>query len=98
MHCNIREEQPKVFKQTTLIYPVTLQELPNDRYPQGCIRADFPVEMLDSRRFKEAIISYGMNSPFVKQMLNPWSPCNRIIPQDWRDLVTAVLEPSLQLH
>ena len=26
-----RKEQPKVFRQPTLIYPVTLQEFPNDR-------------------------------------------------------------------
>ena len=31
-------------------------------------------------------------------MLNSWSTSNRIIPQDWRDLVTAVLEPGPQLQ
>ena len=31
LHYMIREEQPKIFKQTTLIYPITLQELPNSR-------------------------------------------------------------------
>lgn len=28
-----------------------------------------PVEMLDLKRFKEVVISLGMHSPFVKQML-----------------------------
>ena len=33
LHYKVRnEQQPKVFKQATLIYPVTLKELPNDRY------------------------------------------------------------------
>lgn len=64
------EELPKVFKQPTLIYPVTIQEqLPNDRYPQGCARAKWtPVEMLELKRQKEMIVSYGIHSPFVKQM------------------------------
>ena len=47
--------------------------------------------MLDLRRFKEVRVSYA--SRFVKQMLNLWSFSNRLIPQDWRDLVTDILEP-----
>ena len=54
--------------------------------------------MLDLSRFNEVIVSYGMHSLFVKQMLNSWSTCNRIISQDWRDLITAVLEPEMLLH
>ena len=52
--------------------------------------------MLDLRRFKEAIVSYGMLLPFVKQILNLWSVCNRIIPKDWIDLVKGVLESGPQ--
>ena len=39
-----------------------------------------------------------MHSPFVKQMLNSWSVCNRIIPKDWIDLVKGVLEPGPHLQ
>ena len=47
LHYKVREEWSKVFNQPILIYPVTLQELPNDSYPQGCVRADWkPVEIL----------------------------------------------------
>ena len=53
--------------------------------------------MLDLRRSKEAMLSCGMHSPFVKQMLNSWSTCNRIIPKDWRDVVTAILGSGPQL-
>ena len=92
LHYKNREEQPKVFRQPTLIYLVTLQEMPNNR---GSVTANWtPVPMLDLRRFKEAIVSYGMHSPFVKQMLNWWSVCNKIIPKDWIDLFKAVLEPG----
>lgn len=50
-------KQPKVIKKPTLIYLVTIQEqISSNRYPQGYVRADWiPVEMLDLRRFKEAI-------------------------------------------
>lgn len=49
-------------------------------------------------RVKEEIISYGMHSTFVKQMLNPWATHNRIISQDQKGLVTAILEASPQLQ
>ena len=53
LHYKIRKEQPNVFKQPNLMYPVTLQELPNSR---GTVRAEWtPVPMLDLKRFKEAI-------------------------------------------
>ena len=54
--------------------------------------------MLDLRRFKDAIVSYGIHLPFVKQMLNSWLVCNRIIPKDWIELVKGVLEPGPQLQ
>ena len=61
LHYKVREEQPKGFKQRTLIYPVYLQDLPNDR---SSVKANWtPVAMLDLRRFKEVIVSYGMHSP-----------------------------------
>ena len=41
-YSKVRGEQPKVFKQQTLIYSVTLQkQLPNDRYSQSCARAEW---------------------------------------------------------
>ena len=54
--------------------------------------------MLDFRRFKEAIVSYGMHSPFVKQMFNLWLACNRILPKVRTELVIGILEPSPQLQ
>ena len=46
------------------------------------------MERLGLRRFKEAIVLYGMHSTFVQQMLNSWSTSNKTVPQDWKDLVT----------
>ena len=39
-----------------------------------------------------------MHLPYVKQILNNWATQNRIIPQDWKGLVTAVLEAGWQLQ
>ena len=96
MYYKNREEQPKVFRKSTLIYPVTLQELPNGRgsVVDNCIL----VPLLDLKRFKEAIVLNGMHSTFLKQMLNSWSVCYRIISNDWKDLVNGVLETETQLQ
>ena len=95
MHYKNREEQPKVFRQPTLIYPVTIQELPNGR---GSVTDNWTsMPGLDFKRSKEAIVSYSMPSPFMKQ-INSWTVCNRIIPKDWIELVNSVLEPGPQLY
>ncbi|XP_052610186.1 oxidized purine nucleoside triphosphate hydrolase isoform X1 [Peromyscus californicus insignis] len=88
-------ERKPVFTQSPLIYLVAIQQLPDEENEQNTW---VPVKMLDLRRFKEAIASYGMHSPYVKQMLNTWSTCNRILPKDWRDLAQAVLEPGQNLQ
>ena len=36
--------------------------------------------MLEIRRVKEAIVTYGIYSPSIKQMLNSWSSCNCAYP------------------
>lgn len=43
--------------------------------------------MLDLSRLKETVVSH---SPYLKQMLNSWQL--RIIPQNWKDLATTILE------
>ena len=54
--------------------------------------------MLKLWTVKEAIVIYGMHSPFVKQMPNSWSCCNRVTPKDWLDMVTAMLEAGLLIQ
>jgi hypothetical protein len=43
------------------------------------------VDVLDLRNFKESVTNFGMQSPFVKQILTSLVIKNRIIPQDWKD-------------
>ena len=56
------------------------------------------VSVLDLRRFEEVIISYGMHSPIMKEMLKLWTVCNRIITKDGIDMVKANWEPGLELQ
>lgn len=63
--------------------------MPADGVEQGYDETGWsPIEMIALSRFKEAAISYGMHSLFIQ---------NRIIPQDWKGLVTAILEAGPQL-
>lgn len=78
------EGWPKIIRKPTLVYRVTKQQhSPDDRQPQGYVKVNCsPVGMLDLRRLKEAVISYGMYSPYVKWMLNSWATWNRSMSQD----------------
>ena len=61
-------EHSKVIRKPTLMYLVTIQWWPPyDMYSE--VNWDL-VKMLDVKRFKEAVVSYGMHSPFVKQVFN----------------------------
>ena len=56
-----------------------------------------PTEMIDLRHFKEVLISYRMHLPYMKQILNNQVAQNRIIFQDWKGLVTAVLQSAVAM-
>lgn len=99
LHYKVKEKVPMVFKQPNLIYSVTLQNELNDKCSQDYLSAEWNfMEMLNFRRSKKTIVSYDTDSPFFNQMLNLWSICYRIIPQDLRGLVIVVLEPGSQLQ
>lgn len=53
-----------------------------------------PIEMKDLTHFKEAMISYGNHLPYVKQIPNYGDTQNRIIPKDWKGLMTGILDWS----
>lgn len=99
LHYDIGKEQPNIFKQPKIIYSVTLQELPSDKYPPKlCKSLTDSCGTLDFKRFKEVIVLYGRHPLFVKQMLNTWPTCNRIIPQDCEDFGIAISELVTLLH
>lgn len=48
--------------------------------------------MLDGKHFSESTVLYILYSYFLKDMLNNWATQHRIISQDCKGLVSAVLE------
>ena len=84
----------------TMAYPVILHDRPGDEehpkpYTEVIVQ---PISMKDFKGIKEAITTHGIHSTFVKQLLNSWSTSNRVIPEDWKQLTSAVLEYSQQLQ
>lgn len=76
----------------TFRFPVFVHHKPaNDGGPAYNELAWHSTEMLDLKHFKEAMVLYSLHSPLLKEMLNTWAMQNRVIPQDWKSLVSAVL-------
>ena len=67
----IRESQPKVIRKQTLVYPVNVQQRPPDNdQPQGYQEFEWqPVGLLELRKSKESVTTFGMHLPFVKHIL-----------------------------
>lgn len=86
----VEEGQPGVMRSPSA-FPVVMQQMLANSVEQGYdeIRG-CPIELIDTRHFKEAMISYEMHFPYVKQILNNLATQNRINPQDWKGLVTAI--------
>ena len=53
--------------------------------------------MNDLKEIKQEIMFYGINSSFVREMVKMWTSRNKAMPQDWIQLISAVLENGPQL-
>ncbi|WP_139776735.1 gag protein, partial [Oceanospirillum multiglobuliferum] len=84
----------------TMAYPVIVHEKPaDDTHPEPYMTYTLqPMSIKDYKKIKEAVVTYGIQSTYVKQMLNSWSTSHRIIPDDWHQVISAVLEYSQQLQ
>ena len=92
------EQQPEVMRSLSA-FQVVIKYMPDNGMEQGYDKTGWhPTEMIDLRCFSEAVTSYRIHSLYVKQILNNWATQNRIIPQDWKGLVTAVLETGLLMQ
>lgn len=56
-----------------------------------------PIAMNDLKEIKQAIVNFGVNSAYVKEMIKTWASNARATPYDFHQLVSAVLDkgPSL---
>lgn len=89
---------PKIIRKPALVYPVTIQQPGDNRYPKVIRKLMQSYRHILLRRFEEAVVSYDKHSTYVKQTLNSWATQNRNIPQDWKELATEILKagPHLQ--
>jgi hypothetical protein len=79
----------------TISFSSIVQHIPDKGMEQGNDKIGWAsVEMIDPGYFKEAMLLYAIYSPYVKQILNNWATQNKIIPQDCKRLVRAILEAS----
>ena len=46
---------------------------------------------------KQSVVSYGMHSPYVRQLVKTWASRNKVISHYWLQLVSAILGHSPQL-
>lgn len=66
---------------SSLVFPVIVQQVPSNGADHDYSEITWcAIEMIDQRCFKEAMVSYEINSSYVKQILNNWATQNRIIP------------------
>ena len=48
--------------------------------------------MNDVKEIKQAVVTYGLHSAFVREMIKTWSSSIRAMPHAWIQLVSAFLD------
>ena len=87
----VRDDLPRVLA----TYPViTSDKAVNTQYPNGYKECKWK----DMKEIKQAVVSYGMHSPHVRELVNTWASRNKVTPHDWLQLVSAVLDHGPQLQ
>ena len=54
--------------------------------------------MKDLNCIKQTIVSCGMFSPYVRELIKKWASRNRVIPHDWLKLLSVILDHGPQLQ
>ena len=53
--------------------------------------------MSNLKEIQQAIVSYGLHSPFVRELVKTWALSTKAISDDWLQLISAILENGPQL-
>ncbi|ERE68429.1 putative Gag polyprotein [Cricetulus griseus] len=95
-----QENSPKVVMHIPLVFPATMIENPpSKKHPNGQMAYQWElIKLKDLKRIKELVVSYGLHSPYVKELLCSWATFNSMTPTDWERLVSAVFENSSQIQ
>lgn len=96
----VRDDLPKVIMPSPMVYLVTVTEKPaTKKHPKGFVECHLePIHMKSLKGIKKAVVSYGIPSPYVKKLVESWATRYRVTPNDWGQLVSAVLEISPQIE
>ena len=81
-------------------YPViTSEKASSSKCPKGFKKCRWkPIGMKDLKEIKQAVVSYDICSPFVREMVKIWASWNNATPHDWLWFVSAILEDGPQLQ
>lgn len=80
-------------------FPGTMTERPASQRNQtsSTTRGTKPIPMTELKGIKQAMVAYGVHSPYVKELLSTWATANKITPLDWNNLISAVLDQFSQI-
>ena len=90
VHVRVWDDLPRVL----VAYLVISSEKPSViKYPKVVKEYTWQsISMSDLKEIKQAIVSYGLQSPFVSEMVKTWASSNKATPHDWLQLISVVLE------
>ena len=55
------------------------------------------IYMADIKEIKQTIVSHGILSSFIREMVKTWTSCNKAMAQDRTQIISVVLENGPQL-
>ena len=72
---------------------ISLERASGTKYPKVVKEYTWElIRMTDLKEIKQAIVSYGIHSSFIREMVKMWASSNKAMPQDWIQLISVVLE------
>ena len=88
---NLQDSFPRVLPAFPVI---TSEKVYGSMYPKVVKES---IHMTDLKKNKQEIVVYRPHSSFVREMLKTWAFSSKATPQDWAQLISAVLESGPQL-
>ena len=81
----IQDDLPRVLS----AYPVLSSEKPSGTIYHKVVKGQTwqHVGMRNLKEIKQAIVSYGLHSPFVRKMMEMWASSDKATPYNWLPLV-----------
>lgn len=93
LHLRLQEDLLKVVMPSSMVFPVSMTEKPaTKKHPNGLVVYQWePIQIKGLKGIKQAIVSYGIHYPYVRELLNSLASANRVTPEDWSQLISTLL-------